>query len=48
MINADVKLNLSSIYSFFRVPELFNYIAKNSQEDIFYEDDIWPGESENG
>uniref|UniRef100_A0A8C0F3U7 5'-3' exoribonuclease 1 n=1 Tax=Bubo bubo TaxID=30461 RepID=A0A8C0F3U7_BUBBB len=31
-----------------RVPELFNYIAKNSQEDIFYEDDIWPGEDENG
>ncbi|XP_054839659.1 5'-3' exoribonuclease 1 isoform X2 [Eublepharis macularius] len=31
-----------------RVPELFTYIAKNSQEDIFYEDDIWPGEEENG
>ncbi|XP_066475820.1 5'-3' exoribonuclease 1 isoform X2 [Tiliqua scincoides] len=31
-----------------RVPELFGYIAKNSQEDIFYEDDIWPGEEENG
>uniref|UniRef100_A0A8C0GQM8 5'-3' exoribonuclease 1 n=1 Tax=Chelonoidis abingdonii TaxID=106734 RepID=A0A8C0GQM8_CHEAB len=31
-----------------RVPELFSYIAKNSQEDIFYEDDIWPGEDENG
>ncbi|KYO33908.1 5'-3' exoribonuclease 1 isoform X1 [Alligator mississippiensis] len=31
-----------------RVPELFSYIAKNSQEDIFFEDDIWPGEDENG
>ncbi|XP_044288700.1 5'-3' exoribonuclease 1 isoform X3 [Varanus komodoensis] len=31
-----------------RAPELFNYVAKNSQEDIFYEDDIWPGEEENG
>ncbi|XP_076986423.1 5'-3' exoribonuclease 1 isoform X2 [Tamandua tetradactyla] len=31
-----------------RVPELFSYIAKNSQEDVFYEDDIWPGENENG
>ncbi|KAK2538315.1 Xrn1 [Columba guinea] len=31
-----------------RVPELFTYIAKNNQEDIFYEDDIWPGEDENG
>ncbi|KAJ7395556.1 hypothetical protein BTVI_154292 [Pitangus sulphuratus] len=30
------------------VPELFNYVAKNSQEDICYEDDIWPGEDENG
>lgn len=48
MLYADVKLNLFSFLSFFRVPELFNYIAKNSQEDIFYEDDIWPGEDENG
>uniref|UniRef100_A0A8C4L5Y7 5'-3' exoribonuclease 1 n=1 Tax=Equus asinus asinus TaxID=83772 RepID=A0A8C4L5Y7_EQUAS len=31
-----------------RAPELFCYIAKNSQEDVFYEDDIWPGEDENG
>ncbi|XP_058517368.1 5'-3' exoribonuclease 1 isoform X3 [Ochotona princeps] len=31
-----------------RAPELFIYIAKNSQEDVFYEDDIWPGENENG
>uniref|UniRef100_A0A8C6S1N2 5'-3' exoribonuclease 1 n=1 Tax=Nannospalax galili TaxID=1026970 RepID=A0A8C6S1N2_NANGA len=31
-----------------RVPELFSYVAKNSQEDVFYEDDIWPGENENG
>ncbi|XP_062988229.1 5'-3' exoribonuclease 1 isoform X2 [Elgaria multicarinata webbii] len=31
-----------------RTPEVFSYLAKNSQEDIFYEDDIWPGEEENG
>ncbi|XP_053454555.1 5'-3' exoribonuclease 1 isoform X4 [Nycticebus coucang] len=31
-----------------RAPELFSYISKNSQEDVFYEDDIWPGENENG
>jgi len=31
-----------------RAPELFSYIAKNSQDDVFYEDDIWPGENENG
>lgn len=48
MVYADVKLKLSSIYWVFRVPELFNYVAKNSQEDICYEDDVWPGEDENG
>ncbi|XP_068136887.1 5'-3' exoribonuclease 1 isoform X2 [Hyperolius riggenbachi] len=31
-----------------RYPELFTYVSKNSQEDVFYEDDIWPGEDENG
>nr|KAF6384177.1 5'-3' exoribonuclease 1 [Pipistrellus kuhlii] len=31
-----------------RAPELFSYIARNSQEDVFYEDDIWPGANENG
>ncbi|KAG8445306.1 hypothetical protein GDO86_010189 [Hymenochirus boettgeri] len=30
------------------IPELFSYISKNSQDDVFYEDDIWPGEDENG
>ncbi|XP_075058040.1 5'-3' exoribonuclease 1 isoform X2 [Mixophyes fleayi] len=28
--------------------ELFQYISKCSQDDVFYEDDIWPGENENG
>ena len=37
-----------SFVSLARAPELFSYIAKNSQEDVFYEDDIWPGENENG
>ncbi|KAM4772610.1 5'-3' exoribonuclease 1 isoform 2-T2 [Rhinophrynus dorsalis] len=31
-----------------RYPELFTYISKNSQDDVFYEDDIWPGEEEHG
>ncbi|XP_040283999.1 5'-3' exoribonuclease 1 isoform X3 [Bufo bufo] len=31
-----------------RYPELFTYISKNGQDDVFYEDDIWPGEDENG
>ncbi|CAJ0961647.1 unnamed protein product, partial [Ranitomeya imitator] len=31
-----------------RYPELFIYISKNSQDDVFYEDDIWPGEDTNG
>ncbi|XP_041420887.1 5'-3' exoribonuclease 1 isoform X2 [Xenopus laevis] len=31
-----------------RFPELFSYISKHSQNDVFYEDDIWAGEDENG
>ncbi|XP_042194963.1 5'-3' exoribonuclease 1 isoform X3 [Callorhinchus milii] len=31
-----------------RFPELFIHVAKNSQEDVFYEDNIWAGEDENG
>ncbi|XP_043926953.1 5'-3' exoribonuclease 1 [Protopterus annectens] len=31
-----------------RFPELFTYVSKNTQDDIFYEDDIWPEEEENG
>ncbi|XP_072264021.1 5'-3' exoribonuclease 1 [Pyxicephalus adspersus] len=31
-----------------RYPKLFTHISKNSQDDVFYEDDIWPGENENG
>lgn len=27
---------------------MFNHVARNSHDDIFYEDDIWPGEDENG
>ncbi|XP_028906650.1 5'-3' exoribonuclease 1 isoform X2 [Ornithorhynchus anatinus] len=33
---------------FERVPELFSFVSKNGREDVFYEDDIWPGENENG
>ncbi|OCT80912.1 5'-3' exoribonuclease 1 [Xenopus laevis] len=31
-----------------RFPELFTYISKHSQDDVFYEDDIWAGEDEHG
>ncbi|RXN27877.1 5 -3 exoribonuclease 1 [Labeo rohita] len=31
-----------------RFSELFDFIARNSHDDVFYEDDIWPGEDENG
>ncbi|XP_028647913.1 5'-3' exoribonuclease 1 isoform X2 [Erpetoichthys calabaricus] len=31
-----------------RFSEVFNYVSKNNNEDIFYEDDIWPGQDENG
>uniref|UniRef100_A0A673G8C0 5'-3' exoribonuclease 1 n=1 Tax=Sinocyclocheilus rhinocerous TaxID=307959 RepID=A0A673G8C0_9TELE len=31
-----------------RFSELFDFVARNSHDDFFYEDDIWPGEDENG
>uniref|UniRef100_A0A8C2GM88 5'-3' exoribonuclease 1 n=1 Tax=Cyprinus carpio TaxID=7962 RepID=A0A8C2GM88_CYPCA len=31
-----------------RYSELFDFVARNSHDDVFYEDDIWPGEDENG
>ncbi|XP_072560134.1 5'-3' exoribonuclease 1 [Paramormyrops kingsleyae] len=31
-----------------RFSEVFNYVSKNSHDDVFYEDDIWPGEDGNG
>ncbi|XP_038673079.1 5'-3' exoribonuclease 1 isoform X4 [Scyliorhinus canicula] len=31
-----------------RFPELISYIAQNSQEDLYYENNIWPGEDANG
>ncbi|XP_048018575.1 5'-3' exoribonuclease 1 isoform X1 [Megalobrama amblycephala] len=31
-----------------RFSEVFDYVARNSHDDVFYEDDIWPGEDENG
>ncbi|XP_060690491.1 5'-3' exoribonuclease 1 isoform X2 [Hemiscyllium ocellatum] len=31
-----------------RFPELISYIANNSQEDLYYEDNIWSGEDING
>nr|XP_032816417.1 5'-3' exoribonuclease 1 isoform X2 [Petromyzon marinus] len=30
-----------------RFPELFKYLASNSQSDMFYEDEIWSSEEEN-
>ncbi|XP_018595311.1 5'-3' exoribonuclease 1 isoform X3 [Scleropages formosus] len=31
-----------------RFPEVFEFVSRNSHDDVFYEDDIWPGEDENG
>nr|XP_015216785.1 PREDICTED: 5'-3' exoribonuclease 1 isoform X1 [Lepisosteus oculatus] len=31
-----------------RFSEIFSYVSRNSHEDVFYEDDVWPGEDENG
>ncbi|KAM9440209.1 5'-3' exoribonuclease 1 isoform 2-T2 [Clarias gariepinus] len=31
-----------------RFSEVFDYVSRNSHDDLFYEDDIWPGEDENG
>nr|XP_055058479.1 5'-3' exoribonuclease 1 isoform X1 [Misgurnus anguillicaudatus] len=31
-----------------RFSEVFDYVARNSHDDAFYEDDIWSGEDENG
>ncbi|XP_063074870.1 5'-3' exoribonuclease 1 isoform X2 [Engraulis encrasicolus] len=31
-----------------RFSEVFNLVSRNSHDDVFYEDDIWPGEDENG
>uniref|UniRef100_A0A3P8NQQ9 5'-3' exoribonuclease 1 n=1 Tax=Astatotilapia calliptera TaxID=8154 RepID=A0A3P8NQQ9_ASTCA len=31
-----------------RFSEVFNNVARNSHDDVFYEDDIWPGEDQNG
>ncbi|KAK7158949.1 hypothetical protein R3I94_005324 [Phoxinus phoxinus] len=31
-----------------RFSEVFDFIARNSHDDVFYEDDVWPGVDENG
>nr|XP_046264541.1 5'-3' exoribonuclease 1 isoform X2 [Scatophagus argus] len=31
-----------------RFSEVFNTVSRNSHDDIFYEDDIWPGVDQNG
>uniref|UniRef100_A0A9J7ZR42 5'-3' exoribonuclease 1 n=1 Tax=Cyprinus carpio carpio TaxID=630221 RepID=A0A9J7ZR42_CYPCA len=31
-----------------RFSELFDFVARNNHDDVFYEDDIWPREDENG
>nr|XP_057944195.1 5'-3' exoribonuclease 1 isoform X2 [Doryrhamphus excisus] len=31
-----------------RFSEVFGTVSRNSHDDIFYEDDIWPGEDQNG
>ncbi|XP_028987929.1 5'-3' exoribonuclease 1 isoform X2 [Betta splendens] len=31
-----------------RFSEVFDSVSRNSHDDVFYEDDIWPGEDQNG
>ncbi|XP_037642996.1 5'-3' exoribonuclease 1 isoform X2 [Sebastes umbrosus] len=31
-----------------RFSEVFNNVSRNSHDDVFYEDDIWPAEDQNG
>ncbi|CAK6970920.1 '-3' exoribonuclease 1 isoform X1 [Scomber scombrus] len=31
-----------------RFSEVLNSVSRNSHDDVFYEDDIWPGEDQNG
>ncbi|XP_076018261.1 5'-3' exoribonuclease 1 [Genypterus blacodes] len=31
-----------------RFSEVFDLVARNNHDDVFYEDDIWPGEDQNG
>lgn len=39
----EKKMSLSRRFS-----ELFDFVARNNHDDVFYEDDIWPREDENG
>lgn len=41
-------INCLLFFIFFRFSEVFNTVSKNSHDDIFYEDDIWPGLDQNG
>lgn len=38
---------LCFLYSY-RFSEVFDTVSRNSHDDVFYEDDIWPGEDQNG
>uniref|UniRef100_A0A8C3AUI4 5'-3' exoribonuclease 1 n=1 Tax=Cyclopterus lumpus TaxID=8103 RepID=A0A8C3AUI4_CYCLU len=31
-----------------RFSEVFNLVSRNSHDDVFYEDDVWPAEDQNG
>lgn len=42
------SLSFSPPPSPFRFSEVFNTVSRNSHDDIFYEDDIWPGLDQNG
>lgn len=39
--------NLHSVSSC-RFSEVFDLVSRNSHDDVFYEDDIWPGVDQNG
>lgn len=42
------QLNTFFLSFSLRFSEMFAYIGRNSHDDVFYEDDIWSGEDENG
>lgn len=43
-----LKFLFKEIYCFYRFSEVFHSVSKNTHDDIFYEDDIWPELDQNG
>lgn len=42
------KSYLKRFIAFYRFSEVFHSVSKNTHDDIFYEDDIWPELDQNG